>query len=894
MFRCYLNRRCLLASVALILIVTLGFGWAAERAHAQIPGGTLDPLSIPKYMSPLIIPPAMEPVGESGAFTEYEIAVRQFPQQVLPAGLPFTTVWGYGNPNIPGSFNFPAFTVEARRNEPIRVTWINDLVAPNGDCLPHLLPVDQTLHWANPPGGEAGRDKRGTSTAFYEGPVPMVTHVHGARVPGTSDGYPEAWWLPDCNVPSGYAETGTTYFSEQSEMTAPGTAVFEYPNDQRATTLWYHDHALGITRLNVYAGMAGFWLLRDAEEDSLNLPGPAPQVGDAPGTNYYEIPIVIQDRSFNADGSFFYPDTRAFFEGVPPNPDNYYPNTDVSPIWNPEFFGNTMVVNGRTWPYLEVEPRVYRLRFLNGTNSRFLILKMDQETTFHQIGTEGGLLPGAPLPLPQLLMAPAERADVLVDFSKFAPGTELTLLNIGPDEPYGGGEPGVDFDSADPDSTGQVMQFRVVAPGGKNKVKNKDKMPPTLPPIDPLGAPVASRDLTLNEEVSDFEDIPIAAFLGTQDEGPLGWGDAITESPMLGDTEVWNIINLTEDAHPIHLHLVMFQVVDRIVINAEAYAEAQELYLQGYLPNPPNWEDFQFPNSYPPEPWESGWKDTVIAYPGEVTRIKARFDLPGLYVWHCHILEHEDNEMMRPYEVLLNDAVPVSIDIMPEDPFNFFDCNDSNGVIPVAILGSASFDVTTVDHASVRFEGAWETHLDSKSQRMRHMEMDVNGDGILDLVLHFRLNETTLTCDSTEASLIAYTYDGNVIYGTDMLVSVGPAITCAADYWVQNGSLWQTYTPFTPLSDVFTALPPEYNDLNGDGWGDTFVDALLYDDATPLQSVLREAVAGILAAESPDIRYPLTSAEIVDVVTTTLNGGNLQGLADELSLYNERWCKKTQ
>lgn len=892
-FRTNIARFCL-GSFAILILLTFGFTWDVKTIEAQIPGGTLDPSSVPKYVEPLIIPPAMEPVGQSGAFTEYEIAVRQFSQQVLPDPYPETKVWGYGNPNISGtvaeggSFNFPAFTVEAHRNQPIRVTWINDLVAPNGDCLPHLLPVDQTLHWANPPGGGAGRDSRGTNPDPYLGPVPMVTHVHGARVPGTSDGYPEAWWLPDCNVPAGYAETGSTYFSEQSA--APGTAVFEYPNDQRATTLWYHDHALGITRLNVYAGMAGFWLLRDDEEASLNLPGPAPQLGDAPGTKYYEIPIVIQDRSFNVDGSFFYPNSRTFFDEFP---GPYVPNSDVSPTWNPEFFGNMMVVNGRTWPYLEVEPRLYRLRFLNGTNSRFLILEMEnQATTFNLIGTEGGLLPGAPLPLNRLLMAPAERADVLVDFSQFAPDTKITLLNLGPDEPYGGGEPGYDFDPADPNSTGQVMQFQVVAATGK-KINRRDRIPTTLPAITPLGAPVESRDITLNEEVSSLADIPIAAFLGTPEDGPLGWGDDITENPVLGDTEIWNIINLTEDAHPIHLHLVMFQVVDRIFIDAEAFADAQELYLQGYLSDPPNWEDFQYPNNiYPPEAWETGWKDTVIAKPAEVTRIKARFDLPGLYVWHCHILEHEDNEMMRPYQVLLNNALTVNIDVLPNDPYNLFDCNNDNSLIDVAILGSPSFDVTTVDHASVRFEGAWETHLDKTSQRIRHVETDVNNDGYLDLVLHFRVGETDLNCDSTEASLMAYTYDGNVIFGADAVQSISSAISCSATYWANNLGAWQSvYTPDVRVNTVFTALPNGKFDLNGDGQHDTLLDALNYGTDTPLHSALREGVAAILNDEHPDIDYPTPWYQIINLVNNAVGDDTaLYALSMDLLMDNNTYC----
>ena len=407
--------------------------------------------------------------------------------------------------------------------------------------------------------------------------------------------------------------------------------------------MWYHDHALGITRLNVYAGMAGFWLLRDAVEDGLNLPGPAPRLGDPPGMSYYEISLAIQDRSFYEDGSLFYPDTREFFDGYP---GPYVPYTPVPPIWNPEFFGNSTVVNGRTWPYLEVEPRLYRFRFLNGCNSRFLILKFDRPLMFHQIGSEGGLLPGAPVVLDQLLMAPAERADCIVDFSGFMPGTQIVLLNLGPDSPFGG-LPVPPEELADPETTGLVMQFRVVPYTGQG---NPGQIPTSLPPIDRLYTQLAPRDLTLNEEMYMPADIPIAAMLGTNAAGPLHWESPITENPRLGDIEVWRLVNLTEDAHPIHLHLVQFQVLDRQAFNARGYQRAQERWLAGEGPRPVV-NRFLRGRPSPPNAWETGWKDTVIANPGEVTRIIAHFDLAGLYVWHCHILEHEDNEMMRPYVV---------------------------------------------------------------------------------------------------------------------------------------------------------------------------------------------------------------------------------------------------
>jgi bilirubin oxidase len=652
---------------------------------------TLDPTTIPKYEEPLVIPPAMpktsniiEYRNRSLYFIEYyEIAVRQFQQQILPTGFrPKTTVWGYGSINHPETFNYPAFTIEAKVDIPLRIKWINDLKDPvTGEYLPHLLPVDPTLHWANPPGGEEGRDMRPMFEEVpgpYTGPVPIVTHMHGAHTTHESDGYAEAWYLPDAsNIPAGYATVGSYYdvFKQEFEDAwgvtwEPGTSVFQYPNDQRAATMWFHDHTLGLTRLNVYAGPAGFCILRGGESDKI-LGYRAPKRFDDPEERsnivYTEIPIAIQDRSFNDDGSLFYPDSREFFDGFA---GPFIPDSDISPIWNPEFFGNTMVVNGKTWPYLEVEKRRYRFRFLDGCNSRFLILRAvkaadinepgtwaQQNGFFWQIGTEGGFLP-APVQLDELIMGPAERADVIVDFSKFQVGDVIYLINAGPDEPFGGGTPGVDFAPANPATTGQVMKFTVVPRTKWDLTSPPDRL--ELPTLSSLGPESKTRKLSLNEESSTSVCVnengevvdcgepgaepfgPRAALLGTINEAgePVTkmWDDPITENPALDATEVWEFYNFTMDAHPIHIHEIFFQVVNRQNLATDGEGETM---IPVELDGP----------TAAPQAWETGYKDTVIAYPGQVTRVKAKFDLPGLYVWHCHIVEHEDNEMMRPYFV---------------------------------------------------------------------------------------------------------------------------------------------------------------------------------------------------------------------------------------------------
>ncbi len=656
-----------------------------NKALAAIPGGSLDPALVTKYDTPMLIPPVMprtdkikQSMGKNADY--YEISMKQFAQQILPTGFPATAVWGYGSVSGAGKnalllHNAPSLTIEAQHSRPVVIKWINDLVDDSGYYLPHLLPVDQTLHWANPPGGVAGRDTRPTfasTPGTYTGPVPIVTHVHGAvGVGDESDGYAEAWFLPNAsNVPAGYATEGTwfEFFAAKAASLGldwgNGFVTSLYPNVGRASCDWYHDHTLGMTRLNVYAGPAGFYIIRggdDGDDAVLDtrasgrrkvpavLPGPAPKEGDKfpPNKTYREIPIAIQDRSFNDTGSLFYPDTRAFFDGIT---GPYIPDTDISPAWNPEFFVNMMMINGNTWPFQVVEQCRYRLRFLNGCQSRFLILDFNQipGVEVWAIGNEGGFL-AAPANLTatngnRLPMGLAERADLIVDFTNVPVGNYV-LANVGPDEPYGGGVPGTDFPVADPATTGQVMQFRVVP-----ATEADQSTPPQflqLPGIVPLPAASVTRPVALLEEMSAFfADAPAETLLGivsgNPNTGPAVWAkklwvEGVTENPAVGATEVWEIYNATGDAHPVHVHEVVFEVLNRqaIFVN-EATQEVQVV-----------------PGSQPiaPESWETGFKDTVTALPGQVTRIRAQFNTPGQFVWHCHIVEHEDNEMMRPYRI---------------------------------------------------------------------------------------------------------------------------------------------------------------------------------------------------------------------------------------------------
>ncbi|HEX6669721.1 MAG TPA: multicopper oxidase domain-containing protein, partial [Gemmatimonadales bacterium] len=658
---------------------------ASTAAAAPLPWGTLNPLTIPKYVTPLVVPPAMpnavDPLTGLPVANTYDVALRQFFQQVLPAGFPATKVWGYGATDVPASFHYPAFTINATQGTQTTVTWRNELVVdpvackaarvldpatldPSCNFLPHMFPIDQTLHWANPAMdcrvGEIGPDCRGNSPLQYTGPVPIVTHLHGGHIDPMVDGYPEAWFLPDANNIAGYAAVGSNYPTNMGW--APGTAVYTYRNDQRGTTLWYHDHALGITRSNVQAGTAGFYFLRDAYEMDLingtNVTGFNASLSRIP-SGAQEIPLAIQDRSFNADGSIFFPDTRAFFDGFA---GPYYPDTDVPPTWNPEYFGNTMVVNGNTWPFHNVEARRYRVRFLNGTDSRFLILQWADAKgraiplTFAIMGNDGGFLPGKPVGVPQLVIGPGERYDTIIDFGGFG-GTSVMLQNVGPDSPWGGGAVPAAL-RADPATTGQVMLFNVALPPAKFK-------DPALPPgrivlnqpPDPFGGPAATgtaRTLTLNEIVTVLPfGGPIEAQLGDW-TGPIPWRSAITEFPPVGSTEIWNLVNRTVDSHPIHLHQVQFVVMDRTPIDLAAWDAAVAACAAAPGTCPPTGPDpMLFARKgalpLPASLWEAGAKDTVITNPGEITRVRAFFDIPGLYVWHCHILSHEDNEMMRQF-----------------------------------------------------------------------------------------------------------------------------------------------------------------------------------------------------------------------------------------------------
>lgn len=555
------------------------------NTNAQ-PPQLLDPLGQQKFTNPLPNPLSpgfiWQPTTPGGS--HYEIGIFQFQQNLglkdAQGNALVTTVWGYGYANNPASATYPGRTFVINKgtaaSQPITVQWLNKLLDNSNNPAPHLLPIDTSVHWAL-------KHYANWSTLG----VPVVTHLHGGHTESLSDGLPDAWFTPNAAV------TGRLY-----------NPIYSYENDQEAGTLWYHDHALGITRLNVYVGLAGFYLLRDANETSLNLP-----------SYPYEVPIVIQDRMFTARGELYYLST-------PEEED------DPDPSVLPEFFGDIILVNGKAWPVLQVEPRKYRFRLLNGSDSRFYTLVLSSGQRFVQIGTDLGLL-YTPVELDQLTIGPGERADVIVDFTGRA-GQTVIMKNRAR-APYPRGEP------PDPRTVGQIMAFAV----GTTVTTPDSPIPTTLraTPIAPLQPTAPPRHLLLFEGEDGYGRLQPA--LGTAADGAKEWDDPITETPTLNDVEVWEIFNTTEDAHPIHIHELGFQIVNRQKFTAVQDATSGALSNIRLIGKPK-----------PPEVNERGWKDTAPMFPGEVTRVVARFDKLGEFVWHCHILSHEDHEMMRPYMVV--------------------------------------------------------------------------------------------------------------------------------------------------------------------------------------------------------------------------------------------------
>jgi spore coat protein A, manganese oxidase len=523
-----------------------------------------------KYIQPMPLPGSgivvATPSGTNAfAFTQVEI------ERQLHPFLPPTPLWAYDDGSqLAGQAGSFGMAVVARTGTALQMSFTNGL----RHAYPSWLPVDTRL---TPLGNE----------------VRLMTHLHGGFVAGDSDGNPVV-------TPNGFGggDTQTVHYSNQAPQ-------------MPASLLWFHDHGLGATRLNVFAGLAAAYILRD-QFDTGTEPNPIGIPGDA-----YEIPLVIQDRQFNPDGTFLYP--RSDIAGA---------------TWIGEYFGDTMLVNGKVWPFLEVEPRMYRLRILNGCNARILTLDLSGPGVW-QIGAEGGLW-DQPIKMKQLVLAPAERADILVDFRRFD-GQTIVLKNHNAKAPVVTPAPSLE----------QVMQFRV---GTRVSQRGPSAIPASLPGRKAdLPSPTRTRYLTLNEIDVD-EPTWFLNIDGVPFDSPA------TELPAVGDVEDWVYVNLTGDTHPMHMHLVTFQVVGRTPFDAQAYEDAYEG--DHGVPGGNDPTPFATGPMRPPDPSERGFKDTVKANPGFFTTVRAKFDLPAgvtapqHYVHHCHIVEHEDNDMMRPFTVV--------------------------------------------------------------------------------------------------------------------------------------------------------------------------------------------------------------------------------------------------
>lgn len=766
------------ALTMLLVLSSVNVGSALAAQSSQIP---LAGKAIPQFMQPLPLL-SLQPGGTIATVfgnTPLTITMCEFDAKVLPPGTfapgiqPLTRVWGYivGStcPTTPQDTYIGPVILNTRGTS-TDITWVNNLgtTATTG-VLAYKYSTDQTLHWADPLNLEMNMCNHMAmypaflspcSLNYGEGivggaPIPAVVHLHGAEVPAELDGGPDAWFTSDG------AYKGHGYYS------FPGAPVngslYKYPNVQEAAPIWFHDHTLGATRLNVYAGLAGVYLISDPK---LSLPpGLAPYGLDNGGVFEPTVPVVIQDRMFDTNGQLFFQADSAGGIIWALNPEH--------PYWSPEFVGDTIVVNGKAWPYLNVQAKRYRFLFLNGSNARTYEMSLINQATgaagppMYVIATDGGYL-DAPVKLDpalgqKLIIQPGERYEVIIDFAGFG-GSNLIIRNTGR-TPFPKGAP------PHGSTLGRIMQFRVAA----GAVANNSYNPAAIGAVIRTGdqtiqrlvnpatgilavTPNKTRLLTLNEVMGMPMNAidPVTGLLTTYPGGPLEilvnntkWsGERITgvdangmyvmqpipgftldgagynylsEIPNEGETEVWEIVNLTADAHPIHLHLVQFQLINRQNYNFSNYNKAYGaafpaggwditmnmpcmagVYCPAYGPplpydpalNPlsggkfggnPDVTPYLQGAVMPPLPNEAGWKDTVISYPGQVTRIAVRYaptdatiaTPPGMlyypfdpsgpdlvsgnlyrytYVWHCHIIDHEDNEMMRPASVVPNAA----------------------------------------------------------------------------------------------------------------------------------------------------------------------------------------------------------------------------------------------
>ena len=673
----FTRRRVLQAGVAAAVAGSVPGQYFIRQAYGSpLAMGLSDPALQPKFQE--LVPNALdpgfiyEPVPRGKMAGKYNISIREAIHQTGlrkngTGKLLNTRIFGYGYDDERG-VTWPGRTFIEQKDVPTTVRWNNDL------GTSHLLPVDTSLHWCYSL-HDAGLGLHYDQYSIKKNGVPIITHVHGGHSDFQFDGNPEFFYSPD------YEIVGPQWFKNGLDGVVKD---FVYLNDQEAGNLWYHDHALGITRLNVYAGLAGFYFLRDEfdtgdENNAYDLP----YVADS--GHQYELAYAIQDRMFTSRGDFFY----SAFPGDP-----FYADfiTDEGatlprdmfkgggPTALAEFFGDHMVVNGKIWPKADVEPRHYRMHLLNGTDSRFMVLQfvaVDPGVTdpndstagapipFWVIGSDQGL--GTPQETDTLVFEPGGRYDIVFNFASLT-NKRIIMKNLAGDAPFGG-DYGGDLDPGDlfPDRrTDRVMAFDVSLP--KSGVPDNFN-PGNLPNYGGVGTEDATRRVALFEGMDEFGRLqPLLGTVGSDLSGDnvataYTWSNPTTETPTLDDTEIWEIYNFTADAHPVHLHLVNFEILDREDFTYDP-GDDQVITMHngetGTAPGISNIRNFAAAN-VGGEYYENAPKDMVTSLPGDpdgepptgqMVRVKAKFDKPGRYVWHCHILSHEDHEMMRVLEVI--------------------------------------------------------------------------------------------------------------------------------------------------------------------------------------------------------------------------------------------------
>ncbi|XVF85332.1 hypothetical protein PTKIN_Ptkin17bG0109300 [Pterospermum kingtungense] len=498
---------------------------------------------------------------------------------------PSTPVFAYGASRRTATV--PGPTIEALHAIDTYVTWKNHLPSK------HILPWDPTI-----------------PTAVTKKGVPTVVHLHGGILEPASDGNSNSWFT------AGFKEKGPTWSKR----------TYHYNNNQQPGNLWYHDHAMGLTRVNLLAGLIGAYIIRHPDvEGPLKLPF----------GHEFDRPLIVFDRSFRKDG-------RIYMNSTGNNP-------SIHPQWQPEYFGDAIIVNGKAWPKMKVRRRKYRFRIINASNARFFRFFFSNGLEFIHVASDSSYL-GEPVMTNETLLAPSEIADVVVDFSK-SKTDEAVLAN---DAPY-------PFPSGDPvnESNGKVMKFIIK----KKREVDTWRVPKNLIkyPSSNLSTVSHTRYITMYEYTSDVDEPTHLYINGKPYEAP------VTETPKEGTSEIWNVINLTKDNHPMHIHLGLFTVLDQTeLVKEEEFKECMSKMNDAI-----KCQVSKYARGKKKEvaAHEKGWKNVYKMMPGYVTKILVRFSyihsntsysfdptgMPG-YVYHCHILDHEDNAMMRPIKVIKREA----------------------------------------------------------------------------------------------------------------------------------------------------------------------------------------------------------------------------------------------